>query len=177
MSVLRDVIHALSPDLDFYERTILILDCYMQGFITIRLRIGEPVSQSVRVGFILFSHIRIDLPAKVHLILMICITIDYESYGEHVIHTLERNFLLLHLLIYRVCSLGPDLEFVFDACVRKFSGKRTDKLFRQHLPILLCRFQLIGNQSIFHRISKPEINILQFTLHVIQSQLMSQRDI
>ena len=149
----------------------------MQGFITIRLRIGEPVSQSVRVGFILFSHIRIDLPAKVHLILMICITIDYESYGEHVIHTLERNFLLLHLLIYRVCSLGPDLEFVFDACVRKFSGKRTDKLFRQLLPILLCRFQLIGNQSIFHRISKPEINILQFTLHVIQSQLMSQRDI
>ena len=56
-AALSHIIHSLGPDLHFDEAALLVLNCYMQGLITVRLRIGDPVAQAFCVGFVLFCHI------------------------------------------------------------------------------------------------------------------------
>ena len=56
MAVLCDVIHPLRPYLHLDIGVFLVLDRNVQGLVTVRLRIGKPVSESLRIRFILFGH-------------------------------------------------------------------------------------------------------------------------
>ena len=56
MAVLCDVIHPLGPYLHLDIGVFLVLDRNVQGLVTVRLRIGKPVPESLRIRFILFGH-------------------------------------------------------------------------------------------------------------------------
>ena len=81
----------------------------------------------MRIRLVFLCHIRIYLPAEVHFALVVGVAVDDEPYGENVIDTLERNLLLLHLLVDGVGGLGPDFQFVSDTCIGQFLLERTDK--------------------------------------------------
>ena len=117
VAVLRDVVHPARPDLHLNKSIVLILDGDVQRLVTVRLRIGNPVPESLGVGLVFLCHIRIYLPAEVLLGLVVGIAINDETDCEDVEHSFERNLLFLHLLVDGVSGLRTDFQLIFYSCI------------------------------------------------------------
>ena len=131
----------------------------------------------MRVRLVFLCHIRIYLPAKVHLALVVGVAVNDEPYGENVIDTLEWNLLLLHLLVDGVGGLGPDFQLVSDTCIGQFLFERTDKFLREFHPVFLSGFQLVGDEAVIHGVGEPEVYVLKFALDIVESKLVGERNV
>ena len=177
-AVLRYVIHAFGADLHLHIRSFLILDGDVQALVAVGLGIGHPVPQASGIGLIFFRHEGIHPPAEVLFQLVVLPVAVYdEADGEYVENALERHVLLHHLLPDGISGLGAHLQLVPDALGVQFGLERLDELRHQFLAVLLPRLQLIGNEAILFRLGVFEVNIFHLPLHVVQAQLVSQRDI
>ena len=149
----------------------------MERLISVRLRIGDPVAQTLCVGFVLLGHIREYLPAQCMLDGPLLLAIDDETDRKHVKHSLERHLLLLHLLIYRKRSLRADLQLILDTLVGKSLLERLDELCHELLTVSLRAFQLVGYRPVLLRLRMSEIDLLHLSLYVVKAELVGERNI
>ena len=139
-AVLRYVVHAFGADLHFYVRAVAVFDRDVQALVAVGLGIGDPVPQALGIRLVFFRHEGVHLPAKVFLLLMVFrIAVDDKADGKNIVHTLERHFLLHHLLPDGVGGLGADFQFVLNAGLRELALERLDKLCHQLFAVLLPR--------------------------------------
>ena len=177
-TVLRNIIHPLGANLHFHVGAILVLNGNVQALVAVGLGIGHPVPEALGIGLIFFRHEGIHAPAKVFLQLVIFPVAVYDkANGEHVKDTLEGHFLLHHFLPDGIGRLGAHLQFVLDAGVGELFLERFNKFRHQLLAVLLPRLQLIGNKAVLLRIGVLEIDVFHLPLHVVQTQLVSQRNV
>ena len=176
-SALRDFIHTLGANLHFDIITLRISHGDMQTFIAIRLRVRKPIPIPLLVRDILLGHIGIDLPAQIVLYLLDRLAINDESHSEHVEHAFERHFLGQHLLIDAVRGLRADLYLILNARRIQLFLKGFDEFTPKLFPILRRSGQFVSNRTILLRLGELEIDVLEFALYVVKSQLMGQRDV
>ena len=176
-AVLGDIVHPLRADLHLDEVSLLVLDCNVQGLVAIGLGVGQPVAQARRVRLVFLGHIRIDLPAEVQFLFPAFLAVDDEAHRKHIIDTLERHALRLHLAVNRVGRLGPDLQCVPDAQRRELLGQRLHELPREPFPVRFRGLEFIGDGAPGLRVRITEPDVLHFALDVVEPQLMRQRDI
>ncbi len=177
LTVLRLVIHPLCPDLNLKIGSAFVLDGDVQGLVAVRLRIGHPVPQTLRVGFIFLGHVGVHFPAEVLFRLGVRLAVDDEADGEDIIDSLERNLLLLHLSPDGICRLGPYLQLVMDAVVGKGLLERFDELLGQPLAVPFRGLELIGEGPVLLRLGETEVDVLHLALDVVESELVGQRDV
>ena len=176
-AVLGHVIHPARPDLHFHVGAFLVADGNMEALVAIRLGIGNPVPEAFGIRLILLRNEGIHLPAEVFLQFRIFVAIDDEADGEHIVNALEGHFLLLHLGPDGISGLRADLEFILDPGLIQTDLERFDELGHQLLPVLLRRFEFVGNKAVFLRFCISEIDILHLPLDVVQSQLMGKGNV
>ena len=166
-SAFGHVVHTFCAYLDLQRTAFLVLYCYVQGFVSVRLRIGDPVAQTFCVRVIFFRDIGEYLPAECVFDVPVLFAVDDEPDCEYVEDALERHILLLHLLVDGQCCLGADLQFVFDAFVTEFLLQRFDELGHELLPVALCALELVGDGPVLLRLSISEIDVLHLALDVV----------
>ena len=137
VAALRLDVHTLCAYLNLEGVAPAVLDRYVQRFVAVGARRGEPVAQSRDIGLVFFGNERVDLPAEVLLHRGVFVAVDYEAYREYVEYALERHFLRLHLAVYRVCALGAYLQLVSDAGFGELLLQRPYELRSQPLAVLL----------------------------------------
>ena len=101
--------------------------------------------------------------------------IKNDTYCKEVIDAVEATLLFLHLLPDAVNALGTALHVVFEPCSVKFLCNRTNKPLYIGITALLCGIQVVLNHVVGIMLKVFQREVLQFTLQLVQSQLMSQR--
>ena len=168
-SALGHIVHSLCSDLDFKEAALLVLYCDMKRFVSVRLRIGNPVPETLCVGLILLCHIREYLPAESMFDFSVLLAVNDESDSENIEDSFERNLLLLHLLVYRQSRLGTYLQLILYSFIRELLLQRLDELGHELLPVAFGTFKLVGNGPVLLRLGISEVDVLHLALDVAQS--------
>ena len=175
--VFGHVVHALGAYLHLQVAALAVLYRDVQTLVTAGTGGGDPVAQPLCVGFVFFGNVRIYFPAEVFFGRWIVVAVDDEADGEHIVHTLERNLLHLHLAPYRPGALGADLKLVGDACVGELLLERLDKFAGQALPFFFRGLELVGDGSVLLGLGVAEIDVAQLAVDVVQAELVRQRHI
>ena len=177
-AVLRDVVHALGADLHLDVGAGLVLDRNVQALVAVGLGVAHPVPKALGILLIFFCHKAEYLPAKLFFQgVVFSVAVYDEAHGENIKNALERNFLLDHLLPDGVGCLGADLHLIVDAGRIQFPLERADELFHQPFAVLFSGFELVGDEPILLGLGVFEIDVLHLPFHVVQAQLVGQRDV
>ena len=149
----------------------------MQAPVAVGLGVRDPVTEPFGILLVLFRHESEHFPAEFPLQLEVIRTVDDEADREHVEDAFERDLLLDHLGPDGVGGLGADLQLVLDAGFRKLHLQGLDELRHQLFPVLLGSLQLVGDEAVLLRFRVAEVDVLHLPLHVVQAQLVRQRDV
>ena len=172
-SPLGHFVHALCAYLHFHPFLLRSEHCDVQTLISVRLRHREPVAQSLRVGLIHVGYYRICLPA-LHL-LQFERRVDDDTDGKQVVYSLEGAFLLLHLLPYRVNTLGAALHVELESRSLQFLSDGFDESRDILVARLFCGVEFFAYHIIYVVLEIFQRQVLKFTFQFIQSQLVCQR--
>ena len=171
------LVHAFGPYLHFQAGALGILYGNVKGFVPVRLGVGYPVAEPGGVRLVLLRHESEDLPAQCMLHRAVLLAIDDEADGEHVIDSVEIDFLLLHLLPDGESGLGAGLELVFDAGFRELCLERLDELCGDELAVAFCGFKAIGDGAVLLGFGIFEVDVLHLALHIVQAELVGQGNV
>ena len=161
------VVHPLCPYLYLQIAAFLVLYGDMQRLVSVRLRIGYPVTKTLCVGLIFLCHIREYLPAQSMLCLPVLLAVDDEPYGKHIVDSVEAHLLFLHLFIYGQSCLRSHFQLILYALIRELLLERFDELRHQLLPVFLCALELVCDGPVLLRICMTEEDILHLALYII----------
>ena len=171
------VIHAPCAYLHFQIAALAVLDGNVQGLVAARPGGGDPVAQAFGIGLVFLGNVRIHLPAEVFFGGRIFGAVDYEAYGEYVVHPLEGHFLHLHLAPDGPGALGAYLQLVADSGIGEFLLQRFDEFPGKALAVLLGGLQLVGYGPVMLRLSIAEVDVAKFTVDLVKPQLMRNRHV
>ena len=107
------LIHTSGTDLDFYEAPLGALHGDLERFVAIGLGCGNPVPQTLCVGREFVRNQAIAVPAGLVLLPKRCF--DNNAQGGQVEDIIERDPLLLHLVVDGANALGTGFYLVMPA--------------------------------------------------------------
>ena len=175
-ALLRDVIHAVGAYLHLYPLTLLRHHRGVERLVAVRLRMVDPVTQTVGVALINLVERHVDLEAFVDLILPLLGGED-DAHGEDVVDFLEGDVLVLHLAPDGVGTLDASLDVVLEAhLVERLADGRGEVV--KHLVALgLGHGQLLDDAVVFLGMLKLEAQVLELRLNLVEPQAVGNRRI
>ena len=136
-----NLIHALRSNLDFNPFPTWSHDSDVQRFVSSSFGIGNPISQTKRIGIVMFSNNGINFPSIKFFILFIRFVNN--SNGKFVIDFLKANVLCTHFSAYRVDGFGPPFDGVFKVLI----FERFSNFFRKSFDVSVLLFFAFDNLS------------------------------
>ena len=103
--------------------------------------------------------------------------VNDESDCKYIENPFKRNLLLLHLLVNGESGLCPDFQLILYTFVRELLLQRLDELCHELLSVSFSAFELVCYGSVLLRICISEIDVFEFALDVVKTELMCQRNI
>ena len=112
-SLFGNLIHTVGANLHLYPSSLLRHKCDVQGLVTVRLRVVEPVAQTVGMRLVYLAYCHIYAEALVDFVLPLFGRED-DAHSEYVVYLFEGDMLVLHLVPDGVGAFYPFLQSVFD---------------------------------------------------------------
>ena len=106
---------------------------------------------------------------------LVLFAVDDETDREDIEDSFERDLLLLHLLVYGQCCLCADLQLVADTFFREFLLEWLDELGHKLLSVSLRALELVCDSPVLLWFSITEVDVLEFALYIVESQLVGER--
>ena len=145
----------------------------MQAFVAVGFGRAHPVAQAVGVGLVEVRHNAIHLPAGRFFLLRR--HVQNHANGKQIIHLIEGDVLLLHLLQDGIDAFGPALYFILKALRLQLLVNGLHKLLDKAVARALALPHLGLKVVVGLGVGEFEVQILQLTLYSIEAQAVGQR--
>ena len=168
-ALLGNLVHAVGAYLHLYPASLLRHQRDVQGLVAVGLGMAEPVAQPVGMAFVYLGDGDIDIEALVDFLLALVRRED-DADSQDVVNLVEGDMLVLHLRPDGVRRLHAFLNIILDAHLLQGFLNGCGELVEQLVTRPLGLLQLVLDAVVLVRMLVTETEVLQFRLHLVESQ-------
>ena len=170
---LGNLVHALRADLHLHIAAFRTDHGRVQRFVAVGLRVGHPVFQSLRNGFVLVGYDHVNMPAQ-QPFFGAGRRFHDDANGKKIVNVLERDVLRTNFIPDGIDALrSPGDTGLYVQLLQRFLqrlGEGIDVCFAGAFGLR----QLLGDVVVLVRVADFQANILELGFYRIQSQPMGQ---